>query len=942
MRLLLVLFVSFITSLIPPVTNGAELPPEIENPKILAINKQPWHATLMPYGNQAEALKARRESSSWCRSLNGDWKFSWVARPEQRPADFFRLNFDDRAWTTIPVPSNWQVQGHGTPIYRNKGMTVKIDVPRVMSEPPKDYTAYVERNPVGSYRRTFDLPQDWAGRRVVLAFAGVDSAFFVWINGQRIGYNANSRNVAEFDITAAVHPGANLVAVEVYQYNSLSYLEDMDMWRLSGIFRDVTLYSTPPTHVRDVTLATVLDGAYRDATLEVVATVRNDDSRPSAAQHLTIRLHDRQGVALVGVSGLVAVPELPPGSETTVRASLPVMNPAKWTAETPNLYTALLALDGPNPELLSVRVGFRVIEIKGRQLLVNGVPIKLKGVNRHEHESETGHTVTEEQMIRDIQIIKRGNCNHVRTSHYPDHPRWYELCDEYGLWVMAEANVEAHGLWYGLKGNPLLPGEEHFSKAIIDRNLANVQNFKNHPSVILWSLGNEAGEGPSLVEAFEKVRQLDPTRPVHYRDFGRVNGVGHDNPVDLDSQTYTPLSNLAQIAVSPALTKPFYMNEYAHAMFNSMGNLGDYDDIIDAHPALLGGAIWEFQDQGLWNRRDPKRPFLAYGGGFGDFPNDKYFIHKGVVAWDRSPKPHYQEMKRVFQWIVTRFEDGAVVIRNRHQFVDLSDYLATWTLMDDGAEVARGVLDLPVVAPGSEVRVPLSLPSLPLKPGNERFLAVAFTLRQATSWAPAGYEVARNQTRIAAASAPSRAALSDAPPLALSRNAERVTIQGSAFRVVFDAGTAEITELQRDGIQLLSDHGGPRLHLWRAPHRNDDLWAYDKWKAFGLDHLKNTVTSFSATATGPSTVRVTAVIRFTRSNGFTAVHTVAYTICGDATIAVDNDVRFLASTKEFSLARVGVRMNLDRRFATLDYFGRGPMENYADRMRGADVGRRPK
>ncbi|MEN9841070.1 MAG: hypothetical protein RL376_870, partial [Verrucomicrobiota bacterium] len=581
-------------ALVLSLVRAAEVPPEIENPQILSLNKQPWHATLMPYANAAEALKARRENSSFSRSLNGDWKFSWVARPEQRPVDFFRLDFDDRSWSTIPVPSNWQVQGHGTPIYRNNGMTIKIDVPRVMSEPPKNYTAYVERNPVGSYRRSFDLPSDWAGRRVVLAFAGVDSAFYVWINGQRIGYNANSRNVAEFDITAALRPGTNLLAVEVYQYNSLSYLEDMDMWRLSGIFRDVTVYSTPLVHVRDVTVTTALDAAYRDATLEVAATVRNDSARPAPARRVSIRLHDGQGTALPGVSGSVAVPELAPGAETTVRASLPVANPAKWTAEMPHLYTALLSLDGgPNPELWSVRVGFRSVEIKGRLLLVNGVPIKLKGVNRHEHESETGHTVTEAQMIRDIEVIKRGNGNHVRTSHYPTHPRWYELCDEYGLWVMAEANVEAHGLWYGKKGDPLLPGEAQFTAAIIDRNLANVHNFKNHPSVILWSLGNEAGEGPSLVEAFHQVKQLDPTRPVHYRDFGRVNGVGRDNPVDLDSQTYTGLYALGRIGADKALTKPFYLNEYAHAMFNSMGNLAAYDDIIDAHPALLGGAIWE-------------------------------------------------------------------------------------------------------------------------------------------------------------------------------------------------------------------------------------------------------------------------------------------------------------------------------------------------------------
>ena len=918
----------------------AGVPVELENPAILGIGKQPWHATLMPYANPAEAVAARREASSWCRSLNGAWKFHWAPRPEVRPAEFFRADFDDRAWGEIPVPSNWQVQGHGTPIYRNFGMTVKIDVPRVMSEPPANYTAFVERNPVGSYRRTFELPADWAGRRVRLSFAGVDSAFYLWINGQRIGYSTNSRNVAEFDITAAVHPGTNLVAAEVYQYNSGSYLEDMDMWRLSGIFRDVTLWSAPQVNVRDFAVTTELDAAYRDATLAVRATVRNDGELPAAARQLTVRLLDRQGQPVAAVAGTVAVPALAPGTEITVAVRLPVTAPAKWTAETPSLYTAVLALDGPQPEWLSARVGFRSVEVKGRLLLVNGVPIKLKGVNRHEHESESGHTVTEAQMIRDIQVIKQGNGNHVRTSHYPNHPRWYELCDEYGLWVMAEANVEAHGLWYGKKGDPWLPGEEQFHPAILDRDRANVENFKNHPSVIIWSLGNEAGEGASLIEAAAMVKAMDPTRPVHYRDFGRKNGVGKDNPADIDSQTYTRIPALAAIAVDPALTKPFYMNEFAHAMHNSMGSLGEYCDLIDAQPALLGGAIWEFQDEGLWNRRDPARPFLAYGGGFGDVPNDHYFIHKGVVAWDRSPKPHFQEMKQAFQWIgITYGEAGTVTLHNRYQFTDLAGLEATWILSEDGREIARGPLALPAIAPGATVTVPLSLPPVaPSRPGTERFVTVALTLKADASWAPAGFEVARAQQSVAT-TAPALVATDPAklPAVNVVENATTATITGPGFCVGFDRTTGTLARLERDGQSLLVAGGGPRLHLWRAPHRNDDMWAYDQWTAYGLDRLTATVDAFAVEQTSPSTVRVTTTLRYTGAKGFVAVHAQAFTISGDGALAVDNDVQFV-TPKQLALARIGVRLQLDPRLDRFDFLGAGPLENYSDRKRAATVG----
>ncbi len=911
---------------------AASLPPEIENEQILELNKQPWHATLMPYATLNEALAAKRHDSSFARSLNGQWKFNWVKRPELRPVDFYRTDFNDSQWKTTPVPSNWQMQGYDTPIYSNFTYTFKPDWPRVMGEPAKDYTAYDARNPVGSYRREFEVPANWNGRRVFLNFDGVDSAFYVWVNGQKVGYNANSRNGAEFDITPLLKPGQkNTLAVEVYRYSAGSYLEDQDMWRLSGIFRNVTLWSAPVVHVRDFRVTTDLDARYQNATLQVAAKIRNYGAQSVPARSLSVSLFDPAGKAMTGVSRQIAVPALAVGEEREVRVSIPVANPAKWTAETPTLYTAVLNLtDGANsPELLSHRVGFREIEIKGRLFCVNGVPIKLKGANRHENEPETGHYVPEERMIRDIKLLKQANCNHVRTSHYSDDPRWYELCDQYGLYLVAEANVECHGYMGTLDREP------RYEKMIVDRNIANVENFKNSPSILIWSMGNECGGGSNLRAAERTVRALDPTRVTHYEAFG----TGENNPAGIDSQMYTGFENLDNAGRSTTLTKPFYMCEYAHAMFNSMGSLGDYNDIIDKYPALLGGAIWEWEDQGLWNRRDPKRQFIAYGGGFGDMPNDQYFIHKGVVFSDRSLKPHYPEVKRAYQWIGFTAADlskGQVTIKNKYAFLSLAGFTGTWSLTEDGITVQNGALPALDLAPGKETTLTLPLKTFQPKAGAHYLLNVAMALGKETLWAEAGYEVARGQMEMPmAAPAPviSAAAMKNVQVVNGGRS---VTIQGDGFDLAFDSTTGQLTRLARGGTNLLLPEGGPKLHLWRAQHRKDDYYAADGWEQMGLKSLSAKVLKFEAKQISPSQARVSATIQYTGKSGFAATHVASYTIFGDGSVAVDNAV--MPQGPNIVLARVGVRMMLDKRIQNVDYLARGPMENYSDRKRGSDIG----
>ena len=905
----------------------APLPPEIEDPECLGINKEPAHAVLMPYADVKQAIAADRTDSPFCRSLNGLWKFNWVTRPELRPVDFYKPDFDVSGWKDIPVPANWQMQGYGTPYYRNNGYTFQKDWPRVLTEPPTNYTAYVERDPVGSYRREFEVPAAWSGRRIFLKFDGVDSAFFLWINGQKVGFSVNSRNAAEFDITKYIQPGKNQLAAEVYTYSAGTYIEDQDMWRLSGIFRNVTLWSSAPEHIRDFFVQTDLDTNYENATLSVTAKVRNYSDTPMPARELEVTLFDAKKHSVGKAHAPVGA--LNPGEEKMVELSLPVAQPAKWTAETPNLYTTVLKLSGDKDgEIISTKTGFRKVEIKGRVFTINGVPVKLKGANRHESSPETGHYVTEADMIRDLELLKQGNCNHVRTCHYSDAPRWYELCDEYGIYLNAEANCECHGYMH------VLDHEPRYEKAIVDRSVANVTELKNHAAIIMWSLGNECGGGSNFVSALRAVKSLDTSRPVHYEPFG----IGEKNPADVDSQMYTQTPSLQKTAEDDRFTKPFYLCEFTHAMFNSMGNLAGYDHLFDQYPALMGGAIWEWEDQGIWNRRDTNRQYIAFGGGFGEFPNDHYFIHKGVVFSDRSPKPHYTEMKRVFQWIEIQpvADATGVKIRNRYAFLNLDGFEGAWTLSEDGQEIDHGTLPKLKLAPGGEQVVDIHPRKFSPKPGAEYMVRVSFALAHDEKWAKAGYEMAAEQFNLPVKVPAFASDVQAMPPLHVDDKAESIAIRGEGFAVSFSKTEGTISELSRNGKNLLLPGGGPKLQLWRAPHRNDDMWAYKSWQTYGLDHLAAKIESIKVEQPAPSTVRVDGVIQESGQNGFGVKHAATYTVYGDGSVAVDNVVN--PQGRRIPLARLGVRLQLVKALDEFTYYGRGPAENYSDRKQGSDVG----
>ncbi|HEY6915845.1 MAG TPA: glycoside hydrolase family 2 TIM barrel-domain containing protein, partial [Paludibacter sp.] len=675
---------------------------------------------------------------------------------------------------------------------------------------------------------------------------------------------------------------------------------------------------------------TDLDKSYRDATLDITAKIKNYNDKTGKAQKFTATLYDKEGKEIA--KGSANGTPLKANQEETLKVKMQITNPAKWTAETPDLYTVVLT--SSEGEILSSKIGFRKIEIKGRVFTVNGVPIKLKGVNRHEHWSDVGHAVTEEQMIRDLEVIKQGNCNHVRTCHYSDNPRWYELCDEWGIWLVAEANMEYHGYDNRFDEEPTIKA------AIIDRNVANTENFKNHPSVIIWSLGNEGGGiSTNLKAAMAAVKAIDSTRFVHYERFG----TGKNNPADLDGRMYGTAEDYARVAQDKSLTKPFYICEFVHAMFNSMGSLDEYSKVFDNNPEILGGAIWEFQDQALWNKRDPNHPILAYGGGFGEAPNDHYFIHKGVVSYDRSTegnnvKPHYPEMKKAFQWIDTELTDpinGNILIKNKYQFITLEGFEASWSLSENGKEIDNGKIRMhPTWGKGLfAANIPYKIEHP--KAGAEYFLRISYKQNEKTRWADKGFEVASAQFKLPVNTVPA-AETKVTLPVKLVQNKEITTVTGKDFAVSFDKKTGFMSQLVQNGTNLLTTDGGPQLHLWRAGHRTDDDWAFRQWEKFGVTTLKYTLVDFKVETVDNASVKVTSTTKADGKEGFGVYHTATYIVKGDGSITVDNKVQFVGF--QINLAKIGVRMMLDKKLDRMAFFGCGPFENYSDRKSAAEEG----
>lgn len=962
---------------------------EWESPENLALNKEQPRAYVFSFGDVATARKVLPENSQYWQTLNGDWKFHWVPNPDERPADFYQVGYDVSAWDNIPVPSSWNIQGiqkdgslkYGVPIYVNQPVIfqhkVKVDDWRggVMRTPPTNWTTYKYRNEVGSYRRDFDIPQDWEGREVFINFDGVDSFFYLWINGQYVGFSKNSRNTASFNITKYLQKGKNVVAAEVYRSSDGSFLEAQDMFRLPGIFRTVALHATPKVHVRDLMAIPDLDKAYTNGSLALTADIANLSKKAAKGYSLVYTLFENKLYAdettpVTGVTATATVALVAPGQTVEdVKTVLEVPSPRLWSAEFPYRYTLVAELKDAKKktvETVSTIVGFRKVEIKdtpaaadefglaGRYYYVNGKTVKLKGVNRHETNPGVGHAITREMMEKEVMLMKRANINHVRNSHYTDDPYWYFLCDKYGLYLEDEANIESHQYYYG---DASLSHPIEWEKAHVARVMEMVHSNINNPSIVIWSLGNEAGPGKNFVTAYDALKKVDLSRPVQYE---RNNSI-----VDMGSNQYPSIGWMrGAVKGTYDIKYPFHVSEYAHSMGNAVGNLIDYWEAIESTNFFCGGAIWDWVDQSMY-AYDPKtgKRYLAYGGDFGDTPNDGQFVMNGIVFGDLEPKPQYYEVKKVYQHIdvkATDLQKGAFEIFNKYYFKDLSGYEVRWALCENGKEVQSGTVAPGKIAPRQKAIITLPYSFAQLKGESEYFVKVQFLLKEATPWAKAGFAQAEEQVLLK--SAVNRPALNEvaakAGKLNYTESASPIkTITGEGFEAKFDTQTGTIYSLVYGGETVIADGNGPKLDALRA-FVNNDNWFYSPWFERGLHNLIHKATdskvivkddgtivlAFTVVSQAPHAAKILGGTSSGKSsiqelkdkpfgeNDFKFTTNQIWTVYQDGSIELQSSIT--SNLSSFVLPRLGYVMKVPQQYSDFTYYGRGPIDNYADRKTG--------
>ena len=983
---------------------------EWQSPDSVAVNKLQPHAWFFSFRNIDEARKVLPENSSYWKSLDGMWKFHWAPNPDERPKDFFRTDYDVSKWDDIKVPMNWNMAGlqrdgknkYGDPLYSNQRVIFQHSWQPmndwkggVMRTPPKDWMTYRNRNEVGSYRRTFTVPADWKGQEIYLNFDGVDSFFYLYINGKYVGFSKNSRNLAEFNITPYLNKEGeeNTVAVEVYRHSDGSFLESQDMFRLPGIFRTVALTAKPQVQVRDFKAIPDLDETYSNAKLHITAQLQNLSKK--AIKGYTIqyslyanRLYSDENTLLSGVTASAKLAgKLNAKGEIELEATLDAANKVNlWSAEAPHRYTLVGELKdgkGRTVQTFSTFVGFRKVEIKetpaekdefglaGRYYYLNGQPIKLKGVNRHENNVKAGHTVSREQMEHEVFLMKRGNINHVRNCHYPDAPYWYYLCDKYGIYLEDEANIESHEYYYGKQSLSHVP---EFRNAHIARNMEMVHATVNHPSVVIWSLGNEAGPGKTFVDCYNAIKAYDTSRPVQYE---RNNDI-----VDMGSNQYPSIA-WVQGAVQGKykLKYPFHLSEYAHSMGNACGNLIDYWDAIESTNFFMGGAIWDWVDQAL-DKQDPAtgKTYWAYGGDFGkdNKPNDGMFCMNGIMRPDLTPKAQYFEVKKVYQNVGVKAIDmkqGQIEIFNKNYFEPLKNYQIVWSLYKDGVCVKKnqplqGAKN--IVGPREKGIYTLPYDYASLDANSEYFVTVQFLLGKDMPWAKKGYVQMEEQLRVKGAdvAAPSIAAVAKtgkAMKYQLDKAAKRASITGENFQVAFDLNTGAIYSLKYGNQIIIKDGNGPQLDAYRAPTDNDaGIGYHNAWFKNGLYDLQHVVKSWTCT---PNKKDGTYKLDFTvESQGkegcdvnygnrdrdpescynfeknkraltdadlkFTSRQ--IYTIYKDGSIEMQSAIG--ANRSKVILPRIGYSMVLPSELNQYDYYGRGPVNNYNDRKTSQFIG----
>ncbi|MFV9511249.1 glycoside hydrolase family 2 TIM barrel-domain containing protein [Tepidibacillus sp. LV47] len=912
-----------------PPKNG--YPEWNNNPEIFQINRMEPHATLMPYHTLEEALEGNRYESKFYLSLNGKWKFYFSENPEQRIKNFYEKDYDYSDWDEIKVPSHWQLQGYDYPQYTN------VTYPWVGKEELKPPFAPTKYNPVGQYIRTFSIPNEWKNQPVYISFQGVESAFYLWVNGDFVGYSEDSFSPAEFDLTPYLVDGENKLAVEVYRWSDASWLEDQDFWRLSGIFRDVYLYSTPKVHIYDFTVITDLDEEYKDANLIIKAKIKNYFKENPGTYTVEGMLYDKDKKAIfdepIKVDFLINENHF-----FNIETLKHVKNPLKWSAEFPNLYTLVLMLKDEKGNLIeteSCKVGFRKFELKDGVMKLNGERIVFKGVNRHEFHPEKGRAIDYEDMVKDIQLMKAFNINAVRTSHYPNHPLWYDLCDEYGIYVIDETNLETHGTWQlgQIEEGDTIPGSKtEWTEAVLDRCKSMFFRDKNHPSILIWSLGNESFGGDNFIKMHDFLKEIDPTRLVHYE------GVFHyrdsEAASDIESQMYSKIESIEEYAKNNP-KKPFILCEYSHSMGNSNGNLFKYWELFEKYPILQGGFIWDWIDQAIKTKTPEGIEYLAYGGNFGDTPNDGNFCGNGLIFADRTISPKIYEVKKCYQNVkfeVIDLRQGKIKVSNRYLFTNLKDFEFVWQIMKNGNVILQGKEALNIQPNSSEIMT-LSYSLLDhIEENEELWLNLSLLLKEDTLWAKKGHEVAFEQFKIPVECHFVYKVNEDDPELKLIESENLIKVHGKDFSVVYDKLNGDMESYQFNGVNIIKTP--PIPNFWRAPIDNDrgnglperaatwkNVGKERVLKSMGIKKFKNEI-HIENEYILPTTIESKCLIN--------------YTVYGNGEIKVKLDL--IPGENLPEIPEIGMMFILDKQFENLKWYGKGPHENYWDRSTGAKIG----
>ena len=904
-----------------------------EDPTILQRNRLAAHATLAPFADAATAQAGERGQSPFFRLLSGEWDFRWCPNPMELP-ELWCDPAPVAEWERIRVPSNWQMyqdRGYDRPHYTNINYPIPVDMPRV----PTD-------NPVGLYRRSFTVPPLWDGRRVHVHFDGVNSAFYLFVNGRQVGYSQGSHMPSEFDITPFLVTGDNLLAVQVFKWSDASYLEDQDFLRLSGIFRDVALVSPPNVHVRDLRVRTDLDDACRNAVLDLRLSLVNWGETSAQGQGVVVQLLDAAGATVA--ERKLDVPALAAGAERQLDVQLPVTAPLKWNAEEPNLYTLLVSSLDASGAVTAVQgqaVGFRRLEIRDQQFWVNGVSIKFQGVNRHDTHPELGHAIPMGSMLQDITLMKQHNINAVRTSHYPNDPRWLDLCDRFGLYVVDEADLETHGFQFMHVGGDLADGalpvtHPDWRAACLDRAERLVERDKNHPCVVMWSLGNESSSGPHHESMAAWIREADPTRCIHYE------GAFAKPYVDVVSQMYTDIPDLISQGAKTIQedSRPYFLCEYAHAMGNGPGSLGDYWAAIRASKRLIGGCVWEWADHSILMKNADDTSCYAYGGDWGDVPNDGNFCVDGLVWPDRKPYPALSELKKVHEPLTVELADlakGLVRVSNRHAFRSLAHLDGGWVLSCDDQVVAEGRVPLLDIAAGASGEVSLGFPARQPRPDSRWFLTLRFTLATGTPWAQRGHEIACIQLALpVTVAALPKVALASMPVLALCERRNRLLIGAEGWSLGFDTMHGRLDSWTFDGLNLLSS--GPQLDIWRSPTDND-RYIKSKWREYGYDRMQTRLDRLKVTRPGDRTVIIEVDSTLAAACRAAPIRVAQrYTIYGSGDVVLSTRV-VVAGRNLPPLPRLGLRFTMPGSFDRMSWFGRGPHDSYRDSKDSAPMGK---